>query len=65
MATIVGKKNAPAGLYDLTPYLAAGIDPKTGLPIKMAQACDEGTSKEAIRASLRILDEQNAVTRYT
>lgn len=56
-----GKNNAR--LPDLQTLLQAGIDPKTGLPIKMAQASGVGL-KEAIRKQLRILDEQNAVNRY-
>ena len=51
-------------LPNLEPYYAAGIDPKTGLPIKMGD-CNDGWLKSAIKQSLRILDEQNAVTRYT
>lgn len=53
-----------ARLYDPTALIQAGINPKTGLPIKLV---DEETSqsKEEIRKQLRILDEQNAVNRYT
>ena len=52
-------------MYDLNPYYAAGIDPKTGLPIK---AGDNGVSciaKDDIKKQLRILDEQDAVNRFT
>ena len=51
-------------LPNYEPFIAAGIDPKTGLPIKMGD-CNDGWLKSAIKQSLRILDEQNAVTRYT
>ena len=50
-----------AALYDPTMLLQAGIDPKTGLPKKIT---DTVCSKESIRKSLRILDEQDAVNRY-
>lgn len=50
-------------LPNLEPYWAAGIDPKTGLPIKLEGA--GAPIKSSIKALLRILDEQNAVTRYT
>lgn len=59
---ISDSKNKPA-MYNLTPYYQAGIDPKTGLPIKMA-GMGEGWRKEAIKKSLRIVDEQDAVNRY-
>lgn len=43
--------------------LQAGINPKTGLPVKM-NGSDPGMLKESIKKQLRILDEQNAVNRY-
>ena len=54
-----------AFLPNTEPFIAAGIDPKTGLPLKLEQGIGEGNIKPAIKALLRILDEQNAVTRYT
>lgn len=54
-----------ANLPNVEPFIAAGIDPKTGLPVKLEQGIGEGNIKPAIKALLRILDEQNAVTRYT
>ena len=51
-------------LPNYEPFIAAGIDPKTGLPKKL-EDCNDGWLKSAIKQSLRILDEQNAVTRYT
>lgn len=56
-----GKNNAR--LPDIQTLIQAGIDPKTGLPAKMAASVGVGL-KEAIRKQLRILDEQNAVNRY-
>lgn len=50
-------------LPNLEPIVAAGIDPKTGLPVRMASPY-EGKKPE-IKKQLRILDEQNAVNRYT
>lgn len=58
----MGKNNAK--LYDYSTFIAAGIDPKTGLPIKLSDA-NPSPIKSSIKALLRILDEQNAVTRYT
>lgn len=58
------KKQRGPYLPNYEPFIAAGIDPKTGLPIKMGD-CNDGLLKSAIKQSLRILDEQNAVTRYT
>ena len=40
--------------------LLCGIDPKTGLPIKMADA----DKKHAMKVLMRVLDEQEAVNRY-
>lgn len=50
-------------MYDPNIALAAGIDPKTGLPLRAAAAlkCE---LKDQIRMELRVLDEQNAVNRY-
>lgn len=53
-----------ARLFDPTMLIQAGIDPKTGLPIKVAGL--EGCGlKNNIRKALRVLDEQNAINRYT
>lgn len=41
--------------------LSAGIDPKTGLPIREGIGC--GNVKAGIKAQLRIIDEQDAVNR--
>lgn len=53
-----------ARLIDPALLLQAGINPKTGLPIRLGDAND-GWRKEAIKQTLRTLDEQNAVNRYT
>lgn len=47
--------------------IQAGFDPKTGLPLKMVDGTNYNdlTLPFDIRKQLRILDEQNAVNRYT
>ena len=52
-----------AKLPDLNTLIQAGIDPKTGLPIRIDE--EKCTLKNDIRRVLRILDEQNAINRYT
>ena len=42
--------------------LAAGIDPKTGLPLKLGTEC-KSELKTNIRRQLRIIDEQDAINR--
>ena len=54
---------APA-LYDVNILLQAGIDPKTGLPIKMG-AADKAALKPNIKKLLEVVDEQTAINRYT
>lgn len=66
MATTVNSTNKLPRMYDLAPYFAAGIDPKTGLPIKMGEAATPlGASRESIYQAIKVVDEQNAITRYT
>ena len=55
-----GKNNA--AMYDLEAYYAAGIDPKTKLPLRVGTP---SALKENIRKTLRVMDEQNAINRYT
>lgn len=43
--------------------ISAGIDPKTGLPIKVVGA-DKSCLKDNIKRQLRIIDEQDAVNRF-
>ena len=50
-------------LPNLEPILAAGIDPKTGLPVKMGST--DCRIKDDIRRFIRVQDEQDAVNRYT
>ena len=57
----MGKNNAT--LIDPTMLIQAGIDPKTGLPIKVAED-NKVCLKDNIRRVLRILDEQDAINRY-
>lgn len=51
-------------MYDLQTFIQAGIDPKTGLPLKMGGGHITGPYKESVRKMLRIIDEQDAVNRY-
>ena len=51
-----------AKLPDYSTLVTAGINPKTGLPIRLGSPC---TTKEDIKRALRIVDEQDAVNRYT
>lgn len=44
-------------------YLQAGIDPKTGLPLKAGDNC-KSKVKDSIKMQLRLIDEQDAVNRY-
>lgn len=64
MAKIASQRTA--SLWDLTPYEAAGIDPRTGKPIKFDESVIPNINlKSDIKRQLRILDEQNAVNRFT
>lgn len=52
-----------AKMTDVDLFLQAGINPKTGLPIKFGGSpCH---LKEDVKKFLRIIDEQDAVNRYT
>lgn len=57
-----GKNNSR--IPNIEPLLALGIDPRTKLPKKMVDA-EVSKFKEGMKALLRIVDEQDAVTRYT
>ena len=50
-----------ARMIDLNLLMQAGINPKTGLPVKMGAG---PTSKDDIKKVLRLIDEQDAVNRY-
>lgn len=52
-----------AKIIDVNALVAAGINPKTGLPYRMGGT--DNPSKKDIKAALRIMDEQNAINRYT
>ena len=58
----MGKNNAK--MYDIASMIAAGIDPKTRLPIKVVSSQLPNVKPE-IKKVLRIMDEQNAINRYT
>lgn len=58
-----GKVNN-AKLPDVKRLIQAGIDPTTKLPLKAIGAFDEGF-KENNRKLLRIIDEQDAINRFT
>lgn len=60
MASINGIKVNNSALYDPKAMIQAGIDQKTGLPIK-AVSCD---LKSEIKKNLRIIDEQDALNRF-
>lgn len=53
-----------AKLPDLTTLYQAGIDPRTGLPLKFTIG-DKKHLKDDIKKFLRLIDEQDAVNRYT
>ena len=48
-------------------FIQAGIDPKTGLPLKAIgpQGATDIRLKDDITRALRIVDEQDAVNRFT
>lgn len=52
-----------AVLPDINTLIQAGINPKTGLPLKFgSSACQ---LKDNLKKNFRIMDEQNAINRYT
>ena len=57
--------NKLPAMYDLDAYYAAGINPQTGLPIKVDDNQINCISKADIKKQLRIMDEQDAVNRFT
>lgn len=52
-----------ARLPEIATLWQAGIDPKTGLPLKFSNGC-KAVLKEDIKKFLRLVDEQDAVNRY-
>lgn len=57
--------NKMPAMYDIDAYIAAGINPQTGLPIKSGDIQINSICKADIKKQLRILDEQDAVNRFT
>lgn len=57
--------NNNARMIDPALLIQAGFDPKTGLPRKMTDNKIAPIQKGDIKKQLRIMDEQNAVNRYT
>lgn len=53
-----------AKIQNVDALIQAGIDPKTGLPIKVASVCGTGF-KENNKKLLRVMDEQDAVNSFT
>lgn len=62
MATINGTKVNNSRLQDLSTFIQAGINPKTGLPVRMGDCGAE--MKANIKKLLRIMDEQDAINRF-
>lgn len=62
MATINGTKVNNSRLPDLSTFIQAGINPKTGLPVRMGECGAE--LKSNIKKLLRIMDEQDAINRF-
>lgn len=52
-------------MYDIDPYIAAGINPQTGLPEKMSSEALSSISKGDVKRQLSVLDEQDALNRFT
>ena len=50
-------------MTDVNLLIAAGFDPKTGLPYRMTSS-EKANLKPNIRKVLRIVDEQDAINRY-
>lgn len=53
-----------AKIIDIASYIQAGIDPKTGLPIRLEKGTKKNLSASLLQY-LRIIDEQDAVNRGT
>ena len=60
----MAKNDIGASMYDVNAMIQAGFDPKTGLPVRMASGLS-CVMKGDIKKNLRIMDEQNAINRYT
>lgn len=62
MASVNGTKVNNSCLPDLSTFIQAGFNPKTGLPIRMGDCGEE--LKANIKKLLRIMDEQDAINRF-
>ena len=56
------KEKNNARMVDVNTIIQAGFDPKTGLPIRLAEGCG---MKVNIKKNLRVMDEQNAINCFT
>ena len=56
-----GKPGKPY-LPNVQPYIAAGINPKTGLPLKLDNTVS--SLKASIKNLIKIVDRQDACNRY-
>lgn len=54
-----------AALYDINQLIAAGINPKTGLPIKFNNETPLGASQGNIYQAVKVVDVQDALSRFT
>lgn len=59
----MGQNNAK--MIDPNMLIQAGIDPRTGLPIRITDNKITPIAKGDIKKQLRIMDEQNAINRYS
>lgn len=62
MPDYTNKRPKGPAMYDNDIYRIAGIDPKTGLPTRLL---GDSKLKESVKRQLRIIDEENAVNRFT
>lgn len=58
-------KNGRPAMYDPSLLIQAGINPKTGLPLKFEGICNENGKKLSIKEVLRIIDRQDAINCFT
>lgn len=60
---VTNTSNKKPKLYNLNTYIQAGIDPKTGLPLRIAGQ-DPALLCDNIKMCLTVMDEQDAINRY-
>lgn len=63
MANATNKKKNNAAIWDIKTLIQAGIDPRTGLPLKVTGG-NGAPLPNNILLNLSLLDEQNAANRY-